>query len=209
MRFILVRHGQTYWNIEHRLHGWLDSDITPSSRDLALNLSLEEYFIDSQGVVLFSSDLIRAKRTAELIAKTHQLPMECDQRLRERRFGLLQGEVINEKVNQHSEWLAYSNRYNLPLSGKSFGEEPEIEFVDRILSFLSDSLSNGSQTIVIVSHGEWIRTFVNLCEKRASWEFGAGIPNNMEPLIVDCSEEDIATLLKKHELQRQRARACT
>ncbi|MBN9420022.1 hypothetical protein ABS71_19560 [bacterium SCN 62-11] len=83
----LVRHGETVWNAEHKISGWIDVELSERgvqmARDLRPRLEPEQF----DGV--WSSDLQRAIHTGEL---AYRRPEKQDQRLRELDFGPLEGE---------------------------------------------------------------------------------------------------------------------
>ncbi len=201
LRFVLIRHGVTDWNLQSRLHGWLDSSITTQSRLEAERVDLSEYLdlINGTTVDVVCSDLGRSVQTTQLIANANGLNFYSDERLRERGFGSLQGQVIDQDTKFSAMWNRYHNRFNYPLDGRGFGEEPEVDFVSRILSFLEHCLCSESDTAkVIVSHGEWLRTFINLYYQRSSWVEGDGIPKNITPLVIDWNRQAIMRLLDDH-----------
>lgn len=88
MRLFLVRHGQTSWNIEGRAQG--HSDIELDAVGVAQAQLLKKAV--PAGLHAFTSDLSRAKRTAEAVA--HR--MTIDPRLRERGFGEFEGRPFND-----------------------------------------------------------------------------------------------------------------
>ncbi|WP_070969465.1 histidine phosphatase family protein [Vibrio sonorensis] len=181
LKLIFVRHGQTHWNIEKRLHGWLDSGLTSSSKKEAALLQLPV----SSPAQIISSDLGRAVETTNLIANARSLPVHLDKRLRERHFGVLDGEVIDRVPNLEKQWEQYHQRYSKPLLGGSFGEESEVSFEQRIGSFLSDLSQYNSQTLIVVSHGEWIRACLNVLHGKQTWVRGSGIPSHLSPIEVN------------------------
>ena len=78
---LLVRHGETDWNREHRWQGWADVPLNGLGREQAAELAAR-----LRGVALdavYSSDLRRARETAELVAAEHGLPVIPDAGLRE------------------------------------------------------------------------------------------------------------------------------
>lgn len=79
---LIIRHGQTAWNKKKRLQGHSDIPLNEEGRLQALTLAktLQIEPLD----VIFSSDLQRARQTANEIARYHQLTVHTDQALRER-----------------------------------------------------------------------------------------------------------------------------
>src|SRR5262245_8544547 len=88
-RLIIVRHGETAWNLEGRYQGHADSALTETG--LAQARLLAERFAREPCSLLYSSDLGRAHETARIIAALTGRGLQLDTRLRERRLGAIQG----------------------------------------------------------------------------------------------------------------------
>ena len=92
-RIIVIRHGETEWNKQHIFQGQLDSPLSYfglQQAGAAANALANDPIIQ-----IYSSDLGRAMRTAEIIASPHNLKVIADARLRERHLGVFQG--LNKK----------------------------------------------------------------------------------------------------------------
>jgi 2,3-bisphosphoglycerate-dependent phosphoglycerate mutase len=103
---ILIRHAQSQWNLENRFTGWANPPLTQAgfdeARHAALLLKEHGYRFD----VAFSSRLIRAQQTLDVILQTLEqtgLPQFQDWRLNERHYGLLQGVNKAEKAKEVGE----------------------------------------------------------------------------------------------------------
>ncbi|CAM3607077.1 Putative phosphoserine phosphatase 2 [Vibrio aerogenes CECT 7868] len=177
MKLILVRHGQTQWNRQRRIQGWQDSPLTQDAIAQLRKLKLPE----SRQPVIYSSDLGRAHQSALILAEPYGVEVLTDSRLRERKFGVLEGRVIDEDEALSDCWQAYHHRYQAPMNAVP-GVESERDFEQRIRSFLADLASicpqEPEQCIVIVSHGEWIRACRNLIHGIPSWHQGRGVEGN-------------------------------
>ncbi len=86
---LLVRHGQTDWNLAHRVQGHTDTPLNgvgrAQARDLAARLAATAL------VAVYSSDLARAYETAAAVARVHGLAVTVDRDLREKNFGSWEG----------------------------------------------------------------------------------------------------------------------
>lgn len=96
MELYIIRHGETYWNHEHRIQGRSDISLNSAGRELAgkTGESLEQTAFD----VIYSSPLIRAYETANLIRGHRNIPIIRDDRLQEVSFGICEGDSL-DKLN--------------------------------------------------------------------------------------------------------------
>jgi broad specificity phosphatase PhoE len=93
MRLYLVRHGQTAWNVQSRAQGHSDIPLDDVGRDQANRARAALAGVALERAI--SSDLLRARVTAETILEVHPTPLELDERLRERSFGAWEGEPFD------------------------------------------------------------------------------------------------------------------
>ncbi|MBI3379858.1 histidine phosphatase family protein, partial [Candidatus Gottesmanbacteria bacterium] len=95
--FYIVRHGETQWNVDRKIQGHRNSPLTEEGLKQIKEIAKELRKIKFHTV--FSSDLLRAKRTAEVVALEHNLAVHTTKLLRERRYGKYEGkpsEVLTE-----------------------------------------------------------------------------------------------------------------
>jgi broad specificity phosphatase PhoE len=115
-RVILVRHGETQWNRERRCQGFTDVPLSEVGLEQAERLS--RALSRESLAAVFSSDLIRARKTAEIIARPHQLPVQVDARLRELNQGILEGQNMEGLLAHHAEllkaWMADPAHTQMP-----------------------------------------------------------------------------------------------
>lgn len=98
----VVRHGEAEFNAKRMIGGTFEPNpLTPEGRKQALKLakSIENIQIDK----IYSSDLSRAKQTAQIIASKMGLPIEIEKLLRERSWGSLQGKTFEEAKRIYPE----------------------------------------------------------------------------------------------------------
>ncbi|WP_375749709.1 histidine phosphatase family protein [Vibrio sp. HN007] len=188
MKLILVRHGQTEWNLERRIQGWKNSALTDDAKEKLSGSTLSELNSSVRGSpVFYSSDLGRAYESAQILAHSYSSNVIADRRLRERKLGVLEGKVIDLDQELMPFWRVYHNRYSEKMES-AFGVESESDFESRILTFiehLRQRHADNDNTIVIVSHGEWIRAFINIINGIPSWHKGRGIEDNGLPVILE------------------------
>jgi probable phosphoglycerate mutase len=149
-RVIIVRHGQTQWNIRQVRQGHLDSPLT--EKGVAQAKALGERLAQEKFSALYSSDLGRAVQTAQTIAAATGYEIVTDARLRERNLGIFQGltgEEIKEKFPlEHGRHRTLDPEYVIPC-GESVKQQ-----VERNIICLSEIAERHfGDTIVIVTHG--------------------------------------------------------
>lgn len=106
VRFYIVRHGQTLLNSLDRAQGWADSPLTEAGKQMAADIGQKLKGIDF-GVV-YTSDMLRAVQTAELILQAggkNVVPIERDIRLREWCLGCMEAENNAVFIKNVSDWL--------------------------------------------------------------------------------------------------------
>jgi len=104
---LIIRHGETVWNAEHRFQGHTDSPLTETGRRQVE--ALGRRMKDMQFDTLISSDLGRTRQTASIIAGFTGHAIEYDRRLRERNYGVLERLTVPEIKEQHG---AVYDRFN-------------------------------------------------------------------------------------------------
>jgi alpha-ribazole phosphatase len=158
-KVILVRHGQTLWNLEMKYQGHCDVALTDKGIRQA-KLAAERLAGERISAV-YASDLNRAFKTAECIASKHNLPVAAIPELREINFGDWEGmtfEGISDPINNH--WSEEMTKvFSHPGEAQIPGGENFIQVRERAMSALHKLVAaHPDQTIVVVSHGGTIRT---------------------------------------------------
>ncbi len=147
---IVVRHGETHWNIEGRRQGHLDSTLTEKGRAQAEALS--ERFTAESCNAIYSSDLGRAFDTARIIAERTGHEVVADSRLRERNLGIFQGlngDEIRERFPvEYQEHRNGGADHAVP-SGESFRQQTE----RNILCLEELAQRHAGEIIMVVTHG--------------------------------------------------------
>ena len=154
----VVRHGETEWNTKKIIQGHKDSPLTELGVNQAKELAKQ--FKKIKFDLVFSSDLLRAKKTAEIIAAEHNLAVETTKLLRERAFGHLEGQPIMalKAFEEVIEKLSGDKFY-------TYKSSPDIEsngeIVERIITFLREAaIAHAGKKILVITHGGIIRTFL-------------------------------------------------
>lgn len=175
-RIIIWRHGRTAWNLAGRVQGQSDVPLDDVGRDQARAAAARLASLRPTRIV--TSDLSRARDTAEELALLTGVSAESDVRLRERSFGVRDGLTMAEAWEQlpthMAEWAA-GNEAGIPgsESSASAGER----FAEALHEYLADLAAGG--VLVVVAHGGVSRvgTFTFLGFPRETWEAFGGLSN--------------------------------
>ena len=154
---VVWRHGQTAWNAQRRFQGQLDVELDDLGRAQAARAAALLAGFSPSAIV--SSDLVRARETAQALADVTRLPVSTDPRLREIDVGVWQGLTFDE-VSERFPAEAASWRDGG--DGRRGGGENLIEVGARAVAAVDDallSLADGS-TLVVVTHGAAGRAIV-------------------------------------------------
>ena len=149
-RFIILRHGETQWNVESRIQGHTDSRLTAAGRAQAAALArrMEREAFD----VLVSSDLGRALDTARLIAERTRHALTTDARFRERSFGVAEGLTYGELDHEYPE--VFSKVRETDPDFAIPGGESRRQFYERVrLAFEGAAAEHPGKRVAVVAHG--------------------------------------------------------
>ncbi|MDP2820450.1 MAG: 2,3-diphosphoglycerate-dependent phosphoglycerate mutase [Polaromonas sp.] len=213
-KLVLIRHGESTWNLENRFTGWADVDLTPTGVTQAIAagklLKSEGYDFD----VAYTSVLKRATRTLwhtlDELDRTW-LPVVHSWRLNERHYGALQGlnKLETAKKYGDEQVLAWRRSYDTPppalapsderwegrdprYAKLKPGEAPLTEClkdtVDRVLPFWNEAMApaiRAGKRIVVAAHGNSIRALVKYLDNISDQDIvGLNIPNGI-PLVYE------------------------
>lgn len=181
-KLILVRHGQSLWNLENRFTGWVDVPLTEQGREEA-RLAGERL----RGVpidVAYTSDLTRAQDTLQIMMETIPLdvPVIRDQALNERHYGDLQGlnKAQTAKIHGDEQVKIWRRSYDVPPpNGESLKDTAArtLPFFERAI--LGDIAQDKS--VLVVAHGNSNRSIVMRLDALSEAEvlelnLGTGVP---------------------------------
>jgi broad specificity phosphatase PhoE len=155
----LVRHGETDWNAKGLLQGQSDIPLNKEGEKQAIEAA-KKHFKKIKFAAIFSSDLVRSKRTAEIIALEKKMAVETSTLLRERDFGPFEGkhwqEVEKELRMSIKEFRILSDEV-----AKKLGIESDEKIMERFLRFLREvAVAYRGKNVLIVTHGSVMRVFL-------------------------------------------------
>jgi 2,3-bisphosphoglycerate-dependent phosphoglycerate mutase len=216
-KLVLIRHGESTWNLENRFTGWTDVDLTPTGIEQAKNagklLKAEGYQFD----VAYTSVLKRAIRTLYLALDEMDctwLPVVKNWRLNERHYGALQGLNKTDMAKQYGDEqvLIWRRSYDTP-PPELEANDPRCERNDprysrfdpnpaplteclkdtvaRVVPFWNEALApaiKSGKRIVIAAHGNSIRALVKYLDNISDQDIvSLNIPNGI-PLVYEPDE---------------------
>jgi len=193
-KLILVRHGQSTWNVDNRFTGWVDVDLSEQGRQEAQSAGRELVKEKLEVNIVFTSVLKRAIRTLWIMLDELDrmwIPVERSWRLNERHYGALQGLNKAETVAKHGEaqvkiWRRSYDVPPPPLAGDD-PRHPRFDAryadvdplllpateslkttLDRVLPYwngrIVPELSAG-KNVMVVAHGNSLRALVKMLDK--------------------------------------------
>jgi 2,3-bisphosphoglycerate-dependent phosphoglycerate mutase len=211
---VLLRHGQSRWNLENRFTGWVDVDLTEEGEAEAHRGGQLMKDAKVEFARAYASVLTRAIRTADIaLAECGQLwiPLVKDWRLNERHYGGLTGLNKAETAERHGEEqvMIWRRSYDVPPPPLPPGGEydftrdrryagapiPDTESLkttlDRVLPYwtaeIAPKLSSG-ENVLIAAHGNSLRAIVkHLFKVDDETIVGVEIPTG-NPLLIELGE---------------------
>ncbi|MBA4111602.1 MAG: 2,3-diphosphoglycerate-dependent phosphoglycerate mutase [Leptothrix sp. (in: Bacteria)] len=213
-KLVLIRHGESTWNLENRFTGWTDVDLTPTGVEQAKQagrlLKADGYEFD----VAYTSVLKRAIHTLwHALDEMDRpwLPVVNSWRLNERHYGGLQGLNKAETAKQYGDEqvLVWRRSYDTPPpaleANDPRGQRQDIRYsklkpeqiplteclkdtVERVLPFWNEAMApaiKAGKRIVVAAHGNSIRALVKYLDNIGDDEIvGLNIPNGI-PLVYE------------------------
>jgi len=149
LHLMLVRHGESEWNAQRRYQGQSDVPLSALGRRQAKLIA--ERLAGCKIDAVYASDLVRAWQTASAIAEKNGLEVFSEPRLRELKFGVLEGLTFDEAQTQYPEMMAaWLDDFNHPPEG---AETIDL-FNARVVSLLDDLKGkHDEQLVLLVAHG--------------------------------------------------------
>ena len=187
-KLILIRHGQSIWNAENRFTGWTDVELSDKGIKEAEDAGRE--LKDVKFDVIHTSNLIRAKRTAEIVISANSASFDVetkmDWRLNERNYGSLQGQNKAETAEKHGSEQVRIWRRSFDVAPPD-GESLEMTAKRTIPYFKEEIIPDleAGMNVLVSAHGNSLRSIVMYIERISpsdivSFEIPTGIPRYYE-----------------------------
>ncbi|HLZ96806.1 MAG TPA: 2,3-diphosphoglycerate-dependent phosphoglycerate mutase [Steroidobacteraceae bacterium] len=217
-KLILVRHGQSVWNVENLFTGWHDVDLSDLGRLEATQAANELLAEKLEPNIAFTSVLKRAIRTLWLIQDTMDrmwIPVERSWRLNERHYGALQGLDKKQTVERHGEAQVkiWRRSYDVPPPPLEWGDPRHPRFDARYADIdpkllpaaesLKDTLARvlpfwesrivpelrAGKNVLIVAHGNSLRALVKMLDMMSERDIVEfNIPTGI-PMLYELDEQ--------------------
>ena len=166
---VLLRHGQSQWNLENRFTGWEDVPLTELGREEARRAGK---LLRESGIKFsfaFTSELVRAQETLSIVLDelgAKNLPTERDQALNERHYGDLQGLNKAETAKKFGDEQVHIWRRSYDIAPP--GGESLKDTAARTLPYFAASIApqlQAGHNVLVAAHGNSLRSIVMDLEK--------------------------------------------
>ena len=228
MKLVMVRHGQSLWNLENRFTGWTDIDLSENGKNEAREagkvLKANGFHFDEA----FTSVLMRANHTLEIILEEmgqSGIPTHYSWRLNERHYGALQGLNTDETRAKYGAEQVHIWRRSADVRPPSLtkedprypGHDPKykdltdeqlpltehlLDTVDRAVEYWNSDIKPAllaGKSCIIAAHGNSIRALVKYLENIGTEEImSVEIPTG-KPLVYELDDKTLA-FIKKYYL---------
>ena len=218
IKLVLLRHGESQWNLENRFTGWTDVDLTPKgeleAKSAGKTLNENGFEFD----IVFTSVLKRAIRTMEICLSEmllNNIPIKYSWRLNERHYGTLQGLNKSETAEKYGDEqvLQWRRSYDIPpppidkSDSRWSGNDPNYsninpediplaeclkDTVKRFLPYWSKTIKpsiESGKKVMIVAHGNSLRSLVKHLDNISQEDvITLNIPNGIH-LIYELNDD--------------------
>ncbi len=185
---VLLRHGESVWNAANRFTGWTDVELSENGEQEAADAG--QQLADIRFDVCYTSDLVRAQRTAEIVLELNSapdtIPTHEDWRLNERHYGALQGLNKDETRAKHGAEQVHIWRRSYDVAPPD-GESLKI-CAERTIPCLKENIIpalESGKNVLVAAHGNSLRSIVMHIEgltreQVLSLELPTGVPRSYE-----------------------------
>ena len=182
---VLLRHGESQWNLENRFTGWIDVPLSPKGEEEARQAGEKLKAAGLRFDCAFTSVLERAIRTLEIVLDVlgqRDLPVEKDQALNERHYGDLQGLNKAETAQRFGDEQVHLWRRSYDIAPP--GGESLKDTAARTLPYFQAKILpavQAGQSVLVAAHGNSLRSVVMHLDRLSKEEvlelnLGTGVP---------------------------------
>lgn len=161
---VLLRHGQSQWNLENRFTGWVDVPLTELGRDEAHRAGRKLREAGIKFSFAFTSELVRAQETLSIVLAeigATDLPVERDEALNERHYGDLQGLDKAETAKKYGDEQVHIWRrsYDIAPPGGESLKDTAARTLPYFAARIAPQLQAG-HNVLVAAHGNSLRSIV-------------------------------------------------
>ncbi|WP_026518459.1 histidine phosphatase family protein [Butyrivibrio sp. MC2021] len=166
--FYFVRHGETVWNVENKICGATDIELTRKGHEQAVEAGKKILEMGIKADMILSSPLVRASETARHISEVTGIPMRIEPRLMEQNFGRYES-TPRDGAEFHEAKKDMASRFG---TGESM-----LQMAQRIYNLLDD-IKAGDKEYILVAHNGLVRIVESYFREMDNEEFSRmGIKN--------------------------------
>src|SRR3989344_2536493 len=156
-KYFLLRHGESPINLKGLVSCWPEIIYSPLTRKGAKQIKEAAKKLKKEKIgSIFSSDILRTKQTAEIVAKELGLKIKFDKRLRDVKLGILNGQHIKKAGKfwvKEGEKLSPSEYYKRRFTVAPPGGENYVDIEKRMMSFLEEvEKKHQGENVLVVGH---------------------------------------------------------
>lgn len=188
-KLILVRHGQSIWNLQDRFTGWVDVPLSPQGREEAKRAG--QLLGGTPVDIAYTSALTRAQNTLQIIMETAgiEVPVIRDPALNERMYGELQG--LNKARTAEKfgadQVKIWRRSYDVPPPGGESLKDTAARTLPFFERAIMGDIADG-RNVLVVAHGNSNRSIVMQLDKLSKEEVLELNLGTAVPLVYDLSE---------------------
>jgi probable phosphoglycerate mutase len=198
MKIYIVRHGETEWNKLRRVQG--HSDIPLNDYGIYLAEQTAKGLKDTDFDIAYTSPLIRAKQTAQIILEGRNIPLVEAKEIQEIGFGALEGLWVSEENQDFMQAFFQDTENYVPAEG---GETVQ-QLMDRTAAFMQTLYQDPDlqdKSILLSSHGGAITAILNTIKGKTSVSefWSGGVPANCAVTLLEV-QDGHAAIVKENQV---------
>lgn len=192
MKLLLVRHGETQWNVLGKIQG--SSDVELNQKGLLQAKEIAEAFDLDSDYLIYSSARKRAYQTAQEISKRLNKEIKILEGLNEISLGMWEGMTWDEVAKIYSEdFIFWKNNRDF---AKPHGGESYNELLERVLYSLKEIIENSNQDAIVTTHSLVIMIVCCFFDGESFSNILKYLPKNCE--IIEFNQEDLLAKINKY-----------
>ena len=193
MKVYFLRHGETQYNLEMRMQGWIDIPLNEKGISQAEEAKERIRELGIRFDTVYSSPLARAKKTASVVSGREESGLVIDDRLIEMGFGDYEGMRFERIPDDVFDLIRHAEGDEVPGNAES-----PVQVLSRTKSFLTDLKGRDGESVLCVAHGVTIRSIyahLNGDGSSIPWEVKVGNCALFETDLLDGEYSPLVKIL--------------